>query len=96
MVLFLIANVRDGRGYVRRTYGERAVALLPIELRKAPVFILDPFRGIAFQLANQCGNIERFREAAEYVSVVLGATNAKRRRALMFANTSQICVQARS
>ena len=79
MVLVLVRDVRVDRIEMARAYRKRPVTLLPIERGQIGGFLLDPLGRIAFHLANEVGNRNRFPLPAENMHMILYAADNQRR-----------------
>ena len=69
---------------------KRTVSVLPLKHRKPRRFRFDPFRRLAFELANQVGDGDGLREPAKDVYMIVNTTNDQRRRIELPARTDQI------
>ena len=79
MMLVLIGDVGFDRIEMARANRKRPVPLLPIERGENGRFLLDSLRRIAFHLANEVGNRNRFPLPAENMHMILYAADNQRR-----------------
>ena len=59
---------------MNRAKRERAVSVLPMEIRQPGLLGLDPFRRIPFQVANQGSDVDGLSQGTEKMNVILHAT----------------------
>ena len=75
MVFQLAVDVRQHGIHFGATYGERAVAVLPMKLEtRVPCFI-DVLAGVRFKLSHKIGNGDFSGNAKEQMSMVIVASN---------------------
>src|SRR5262245_32204083 len=92
-MVFLVGDVAAEVANMARADGERAVAVLPMEVSQGGALGLQPLGRIALQFAHEVGDGEFAPEAAEDVNVVRDAADDERGRVEVAANPSEIGVR---
>ena len=75
MVFQLTVNISQHGIHFGTTYGERAVAILPMKLQTRALFSIDVLAGVRFKLSHKISNGDFSGDANEQVSVVIVASN---------------------
>ena len=96
MVFVLPRNVLLQGINMRRAKRERAVSVLPMEIRQPGLLDLDPLRGISFQVANQGRNVDGLSHRTEKMNVVLHATYDEGRTVQISTRTGEVSMGSSS
>ena len=78
VVDLLILDVLTDRVYLRRTYGEDAVPVLPSELGQDTAFRLEPLRRTCFDFLDQVACRVILRQVAKEMHMVVDAVDENR------------------
>jgi hypothetical protein len=83
---FLVRDVLHDFFHVRRAHRKRAVAALPMEVRQAAPFRLDPFRRTGLHFLHDFCQCEVLRQSKQRMNVVAHASDFQRRGVLAIEN----------